>query len=104
MNKEAKTNKTFDLLNVDKRYCKGCGKTYPLSRAHIISRTQRPDLRYKIENLAYLCMSTDITKGCHNKWDSGNIEEMKELKCFDEFINYIEKEDINLYNRLNYEK
>jgi hypothetical protein len=97
----SKRNKAFDKKYENERYCRGCGTTNFLSRAHIIRISLRKDLELELDNMAYLCLSINGVKGCHQIWDDGSIYAKKSLKCFDEFMKYIKEKDELLYNRLN---
>lgn len=93
------TFKKFDQINIDKQYCWGCGKTHPLSRAHIIRKSLRKDLENDLNNIAYLCMGD--SNSCHRLWDDlTDIDRVKKMKCFDDFMSYIEKKDNLLFERL----
>lgn len=76
-------------------YCWGCGKGEKgLDKSHILSVKQRKDLELDKPNINLLC------RGCHVKWEGGNIKEMIMLDCFEKDIQYIRDKDIGRYNKL----
>jgi hypothetical protein len=115
------SNKIFDDLNYDRRYCWGCGhpegyqredKTIVwLSRAHIIrySRYQdhrRDEMQLNPRNKSFLCYGGSNT--CHSIWDDNSWDNPNELiqitslKCFSEFMNIIRDLDNEYFNYLTY--
>jgi len=101
---EQKCYNEFDKLHIHEQYCWGCGKLKPLSRAHIIRRSERSDLRFDVNNLAYLCFGS--SDSCHDIWDNYSWHELDplleicRLKCFYKFVDYIRKVDKEKYKRL----
>lgn len=87
-------NKVYEEIGKERIHvCSGCGIKYNLSHSHIISRSKRKDLELEKENIVYDCLGTLEKKGCHSKWESGNIEEMMALNNFEERLLYISKVD-----------
>ena len=85
-----KRNRLFDELNEDKRYCANCHSTFGLTRAHLIryssfSDHRRLDLELDVDNMRYLCIP------CHSAWDDKSEHFKREMPCYDEFMQAIEK-------------
>lgn len=80
--------------------CSGCGSPSHLSHSHIISVKKRKDLELVKENIVYDCLSMGEKEGCHDKWESGNIQKMMEVENFEERMEYIRKIDKKYYNLL----
>jgi len=85
-----------DALSNEKLECRGCLKTENLTRSHILSVAQRPDLQLIPDNIELLCMS------CHAKWESWNIEQMTSLISFTANLRHIFDYDSETYHRILY--
>lgn len=62
------------VLARDERICRKC-KGVATDAHHIAARSQRPDLKYDLDNGVALC------RECHN-WVPNNVEEAKELGLY----------------------
>lgn len=85
-------------------YCGGCHHTSSLSHSHTLSEkwcneNGRPELIWDQKNYGYHCMSMEKT-GCHDIWESGDIEKMMELKDFWPRVEYIKTISIEEYNKI----
>jgi len=78
--------------------CQGCGRMFKnpsfLDLSHIIRRSARPDLQTNIKNCTILC------RDCHQKYDSGIIEQQITLDDFDITLEVIETLDELYFNRI----
>ena len=80
---------------LDETYCKGCYRAdCGLDTSHIISIAQRADLATDIYNVTLLC------RECHVKHESGNINLLLELKCFEADMQYIHAHDETKFNKI----
>lgn len=78
--------------------CAGCNiPKRPLSYSHLIPRSLRRDLVACKENIAIHCLEWDGVMGCHNKWEDGLWEGMKDLE---ENLKKVKELDINYYNKI----
>ena len=94
-----KLNKVYSIIAMERgHFCEGCGRTegdVPLSHSHIIPRSKRADLLCDKRNIQYLCLSMgDGRKGCHEKWES---REKDQLLCYHKNLEYILEEDTGYY-------
>jgi len=78
--------------------CQGCGRMFKnpsfLDLSHIIRRSARPDLQTNIKACTIHC------RDCHNKYDSGIIEQQITLDDFDITLEVIETLDELYFNRI----
>lgn len=102
-NKKAKINKKLskvkseielEALQDGTYYCKGCGSGIDCDKSHILSIKQHPELELDKENIDLLC------RDCHMMWESGDIEKMVRLLCFERYLEYIKKHDNFKYNQI----
>ena len=93
-----KLNKVYSQISYERgHYCEGCGRTegdVPLSHSHIIPRSRRSDLICVKDNIQYLCLSIGERKGCHEKWES---RQKDQLLCYHKNLEYILQEDTEYY-------
>tara|TARA_R100000742_G_C4275720_1_gene96374 strand:- start:238 stop:576 length:339 start_codon:yes stop_codon:yes gene_type:complete len=91
-----KLNKVYKEIAQERAaYCEGCGRSdIPLSHSHIIPRSRRGDLVCIKDNIQYLCLSMGERKGCHEKWES---REKDQLLCYHKNLEYILQEDTEYY-------
>ena len=91
-----KLNKVYKEIAQERAaYCEGCGRSdVPLSHSHIIPRSRRGDLVCIKDNIQYLCLSMGERKGCHEKWES---REKDQLLCYHKNLEYILEEDTEYY-------
>ena len=91
-------NKVYTEIAYERgHYCEGCGRTetaVPLSHSHIIPRSRRKDLICVKENIQYLCLSLGGRRGCHEKWESIDKDQ---LLCYHKNLEYILQEDTEYY-------
>jgi hypothetical protein len=73
--------------------CTGCGTGQNLSHSHLIPRSKRKDLEKVKENITYHCLSVGGV-GCHEKYDSMRLIELKD---FESNMKYIYKADKEFY-------
>ncbi len=89
---------TYDLMSkIREHVCTGCGTTKNLSHSHIIPRSRRSDLVDNIENITYHCLVKDGSRGCHDVWEHGTLEERKTLNDYTALMKYIKKVDPQWY-------
>ena len=78
--------------------CQGCGRMFKnpsfLDLSHIIRRSARPDLQTIIKACTIHC------RDCHQKYDSGIIEQQITLDDFDITLEVIETLDELYFNRI----
>lgn len=76
-------------------YCQGTGKTpFILDCSHIISVKQRKDLALKSDNIQLL------SREAHQIWESFDLSKMITLNCFVDNMEYIYKNDDELFQKL----
>lgn len=79
-------------------YCKGCGgarcNNSGLDKCHILPIGRYKQLELVKENLELM------GRPCHEIWDSGTLEEKKELLNYDHMMSIVLKYDELWYNRL----
>lgn len=76
-------------------YCQGCGCSYPgLDKSHILSIGQYKHMELVKENIQLLCRKD------HMIWESGDIEQMINLNCFESNLAFIKIWDLDAYQRL----
>lgn len=79
-------------------YCQGCGgarcNNTGLDKCHILPIGRYPELQLIKEIL------TLMGRKCHEIWDSGTLEEKKELLNYDHMMSIVLKYDELWYNRL----
>lgn len=87
-----------EIAHTRSQRCAGCHKTgRPLSYSHLIPRSLRSDLIACKENIAIHCLEWDGIMGCHEKWENGLWEGMKDLE---ENLKAVKELDINYYNKI----
>lgn len=85
----------LEAVQNNEYYCKGCGKSYPgLDKSHILSVGQYKHLELVKENIQLMCRKD------HKIWESGNIELMIKLNCFNDNLLFIKQHDLIAYNKL----
>lgn len=85
-------------------YCVGCGQTSALSHSHLIrvswlKSNGMTELCFDHNMYVFHCLSMG-KKGCHEKWESGEIELMLELDSFWDHVNYIKTISPEHYNKI----
>lgn len=103
----ARYKKTLvEIDNTRERICEGCGRgDVKLSRSHIISRQDchnygRPELIYDKNNVRLHCLTFAEHKGCHDTWETRDIKKMSQMRDFEQNIEYIKGQIIEVYNKL----
>lgn len=91
--------KKFDKKKQDEDevYCTGCGTTSCLSHSHLVPVSFNEDLEADVNNITYHCLAMEGQKGCHNKWESRDINLMLELNDFEENLEKVKKLDYQYY-------
>jgi len=79
------------------KVCTGCGTEHRLSHSHLIPRSRRKDLEASHANITYHCLSMGDTKGCHDIWEHGSIDDKKMLNDFEKSMQYIKAVDSEYY-------
>lgn len=93
---EVKKKIEMEAIQNGTYYCKGCGKGVACDKSHILSIKQHPELELEEENIDLLC------RKCHETWESGDIEKIVTLLCFQRYLDYIYRHDTKKYTELNY--
>jgi 5-methylcytosine-specific restriction endonuclease McrA len=78
----------------EREICSGCNQLKPYSHSHIIPISVDKSLENKEENITLHCMS------CHKKWESHDINQMKQHLDYEKNIEYIKKVRPDYYYRL----
>lgn len=91
--------KEFDKKKQDEDevYCTGCGTTSCLSHSHLVPISFNKDLEADINNLTYHCLAMEGLEGCHNKWESRDIELMLQLNDFEVNLEKVRELDYKYY-------
>jgi hypothetical protein len=85
--------------NNREKFCEGCGRgDRPLSHSHILSRKSRPDLICEEDNIQLHCFGS--SDGCHEKWERGRPEEIKQMLDFRRNLDYIKMVDDVIFNKI----
>jgi hypothetical protein len=97
--RDKKLHETYQIISQTREHvCEGCGRfDVPLSNSHSIPVSRRRDLESDPENIGYHCLSIGEKKGCHDKWDTGDIEIMSQLLDFEKRMKYIKEHDEGFY-------
>jgi hypothetical protein len=74
--------------------CKGCGKYGAGSRSHLIPISEAKELECDLDNIVWHCLE------CHQKFESHNVEIMKDMLDFELNMLYIQKTKPFYFNRL----
>ena len=88
--------KTCEDIYIERPHkCEACGlPTERLDFSHVIRRSRNASLIAEPKNIRLHCRS------CHNKWDSGNAQQMMECNDFDENVNYIYEKERSLFGSI----
>lgn len=78
--------------------CEGCGRNLPLSHSHLMSEYLRPDLYTNPDNIRLHCFGT--YHSCHETWERGLIDEIKEMDDFKDNLEFIRVVAISEYNKI----
>ena len=62
--------------------------------SHIVRTSKNEDLRLRPDNIVLEC------KQCHDNWDCGTIDKKMKSKIWDKKLEYIKKNQTDLYERL----
>ena len=102
--KDLKT--TYNEISDREQFCSGCGQNQYLSRSHIIRRSLDRQLIADPDNIVFDCtyrLEADEfgNKGCHERWESMEIKQMLTLNNFKQRLDYVEKHNLNLFNKIS---
>ena len=81
-------------------YCQGCGLNKYLSFSHLVRRSKIRALVADKANIQIHCMTFGEHKGCHEKWESGNYELIKDMNDFDRNLAYLRINDNEAYQKI----
>ena len=99
ISQKIETYKKMD--EVSEKVCSGCGRSdRPLSHSHLIPESYDDRFSADPRNIKYHCLDLGGEKGCHRKWESHDLEVMKELLDFEENMEYIREVCPSYYNQL----
>lgn len=107
LNKEKYSETIFWLKENVPLECSGCGQNQFLSPSHLVRRSDRKDLESNKNNIKWHCMERLIpdkfgNMGCHDRWESLDIEKMLSMKDFEENLKIVKSLDNKLFNRINF--
>lgn len=100
--KLALRNKAYDKIDKTReRICSGCGCSHkPLSHSHLIPVSFSDKFEADERNIKFHCMEVPGDKGCHRRWESHDLKEMKTLLDFEENMEYIKEVCPEYYNKI----
>lgn len=92
-------NKVYQKIDEEREHiCSGCGRgDIPLSHSHLIPVGTNQSLECEENNIQLHCLDWGNRKGCHTKWESHNIEEIKDMNDFKENMDYVRSVDETYY-------
>lgn len=77
--------------------CTGCGTYQNLSHSHLIPRSRSRRLITCKSNIVYHCLGSFNTPSCHLTWESGTLEERKQMRDFEANMRAVRELDIEYY-------